>query len=195
MLATSVLTAVASRLDKAAAAVVVPPKPQGVERAAPPWTPPEQQDPWSRACNERGRLAAIAATVRELGLDSQATGLEPHHEEAYVDSAVIYVDAAATDATAAASDTADAAAYAAACVADAAAAAASAAYTKIAKIWPYWVSRYVAPRHVLRQSARWEIFLHAPENPWAPLVETMRLGCMPIGYVGTEFVIYAPGTP
>lgn len=33
-------------------------------------------------------------------------------------------------------------------------------------------------------------------NPWAPLVEMMRLGCVPIGYATidgvTEFVVYAP---
>jgi hypothetical protein len=33
-----------------------------------------------------------------------------------------------------------------------------------------------------------------PNNPWAPLVEIMALGCIPIGVIGDEFVVWSPET-
>jgi hypothetical protein len=47
---------------------------------------------------------------------------------------------------------------------------------------------------VLRRNARWAL-AGFPEStdPYAPLVELYRLGCMPIGYVRGEFVVWAPG--
>jgi hypothetical protein len=109
--------------------------------------------------------------------------------------------AAAAAADAAAAAAADAAAAAAAAAADAAAddaaaddaaddAAAAAADDGIYRYW-YW-RWYVSPRRVLYRSASWIISGLEQPSPWAPLVEMYRLGCLPIGYVKNEFVIYAP---
>lgn len=74
--------------------------------------------------------------------------------------------------------TALAAAAAAVAAADADAAAAADHW----RLWSYWTRWYVRPRDVLWRSARWKIGNYQGPNPWAPLVEIMRLGCAPIGY-------------
>jgi hypothetical protein len=90
-------------------------------------------------------------------------------------------DAASDAARAAASDAARAAASDAAWVAarDAAWDAAWAAA---------WDAAWVAARAAAHMVA------DIPNNPWAPLVEIMALGCIPIGVVGDEFVVWKPET-
>jgi hypothetical protein len=110
-------------------------------------------------------------------------------------------DAAAAAAADAAAD-ADAAAAAAAAAADAADAAdadAAAAAAAAAGFNLWWLRWYLRPRYALWRKARWNIYIGPDKpNPWAPIVEIYRLGCMPIGYSRNresgevEFVIYAP---
>jgi len=68
-----------------------------------------------------------------------------------------------------------------------------------AALWPHWAYRrwYVRPRYALWRSARWKLLMKDKPNPWAPIVEMFRLGCMPIGYCKgdsgvVEFVVYCP---
>ncbi len=48
-----------------------------------------------------------------------------------------------------------------------------------------------------RDAARDAVHMIAniPHNPWAPLVEIMALGCIPIGVVGDEFIVWKPSSP
>ena len=80
--------------------------------------------------------------------------------------------------------------------ADAAADAAAAADDARRKFnLPYWCRWYVRPRSVLYRNARWVLVGMEQPSPWEPLVEMFRLGCLPIGYVRGEFVIYCPKPP
>ena len=77
--------------------------------------------------------------------------------------------------------------------ADAAAAAAADADADAARRrWRYYFRWYVRPYYVLRRDARWKIAGMPGVSPWAPLIELYKLGCMPIGYVKGEFVVYVP---
>lgn len=55
----------------------------------------------------------------------------------------------------------------------------------------------MTPRYTMFRMARWDMFMTGP-NPWRPIVELFRLGCVPIGYARmpgeTEaaFVVYVP---
>ena len=82
-------------------------------------------------------------------------------------------------------------AYSAAYAAYAAAAAADAAADAFWRNWRYrrW---YVRPYYVLRRSAYWRIAGMPGSSPWEPLVEIYKLGCVPIGFVNGEFVVYVP---
>jgi hypothetical protein len=52
---------------------------------------------------------------------------------------------------------------------------------------------YVSPLSVMRRHARWMLAgLPAETDPWAPLVGLWRLGCLPLGYVQGELVVYVP---
>jgi hypothetical protein len=61
-----------------------------------------------------------------------------------------------------------------------------------ARLWPYWLRWYVRPYYALWRAWRWRFVGMAGPNPWEPLCELFRLGCMPIGYSGGAFVVYAP---
>ena len=53
---------------------------------------------------------------------------------------------------------------------------------------------WAAARDAARAAA-WDavhMIANIPHNPWAPLVEIMALGCIPIGVVGDEFVVWKP---
>ena len=73
-------------------------------------------------------------------------------------------------------------------------AAAAAAADAAAAAWrPLWLWWYVRPWSVLRRHGRWALGgLPDATDPFAPLVDLYRLGCMPIGYVRGEFVVWAP---
>ena len=52
--------------------------------------------------------------------------------------------------------------------------------------WDAWDAARVAAKDAAHMIA------NIPHNPWAPLVEIMALGCIPIGMVGDEFVVWKP---
>lgn len=57
----------------------------------------------------------------------------------------------------------------------------------------FWRLRwYVRPCYVLRRYAYWQIAGMLTPNPWKPLVELYRMGCVPIGFSGNKFVVYVP---
>jgi hypothetical protein len=98
-------------------------------------------------------------------------------------------DAARAAAWAAAWDAARAAAWDAA--SDAAWVAAWAAAWDAARA-AAWDAASDAARDAARAAAH--MVADIPNNPWAPLVEIMALGCIPIGVVGDEFVVWKPET-
>ena len=55
-----------------------------------------------------------------------------------------------------------------------------------------WDAASDAARDAARAAAH--MVADIPNNPWAPLVEIMALGCIPIGVVGDEFVVWKPET-
>jgi len=87
---------------------------------------------------------------------------------------------------------------------DLAAARAAARAAAWAAAWAAWDAASDAARDAARDAAwdaAWDAARDAahmvadiPNNPWAPLVEIMALGCIPIGVVGDEFVVWSPET-
>ena len=95
----------------------------------------------------------------------------------------VRVIAAAAAAAAAAAEAAEQAAV------DAAAAADDALWQWRFRWWRYY---YLAPRYALMRRARWILADMAGQCPSAALIALYRLGCVPIGFVGGEFVVYRP---
>ena len=53
---------------------------------------------------------------------------------------------------------------------------------------------YYAAYYAARYAARYAAFLASglPGNPFSPLVEIMTLGCLPVGIVNKQFVVWVP---
>jgi len=59
-----------------------------------------------------------------------------------------------------------------------------------------WDAARAAARAAARDAA-WDaahMVADIPNNPWAALVEIMALGCIPVGVIGDEFVVWKPET-
>lgn len=142
-------------------------------------------------CDKSHKLPKKLRVVQDrAAADAAAIAAASNADADAADAAAYAADAAiAADAAAIAADAAsDADAIAAASDADADAIAADA----IALVLPWWWRWYVRPHYVLRRHARWKLAGMEEPSPWEPIVTIYRLGCLPIGYVKGEFIIYVP---